>query len=113
MRSEHGKTYAVVTAVCTELLGQNDTSDEGEEGGQGIEDEQDDGEGDGFDEGGGHAVDPDEPAEDDGEHGIVDGRVISGLSGEDVADEGCEEQNPEELERAEGGLNDAHDGGWS
>ncbi|KFY23573.1 hypothetical protein V493_05755, partial [Pseudogymnoascus sp. VKM F-4281 (FW-2241)] len=88
----------------------DDTSDEGEHGSQGVEDEQNQGNGDGFDEGSGHAEDPDEPAEDDGEHGIVGRRTVGGLAGENVTDESCEEENPEELEAAEGDLNDAHDG---
>lgn len=108
----NGKTHAVIAAVrTTELARQNDTCDEGEEGCAGIEDEQDHGDGDGFDEGGGHAVDPDEPAEDGGEHGIVGGWAVGGLAGEDVTDEGCDEENPEELQRAEDDLTDAHDGG--
>lgn len=99
MMCENGKTHAVIAAVrTTELRRQNDTCDEGEKGSEGVEDEQGDGDGDGFDEGGGHAEDPDEPAEDDGEHGIVGGWAVGGLAGEDVTDEGCEEKNPEELQ---------------
>ena len=106
-------TYAVVAAVrAAQLLREDDTSDEGEQGSEGVEDDQNDGDGDGFDEDGGRAVDPDEPAEGDGEHGIVGGWAVRGFAGEDVTDEGCEEDNPEELEPAEGNQDDAHDGGW-
>ncbi|KFY97183.1 hypothetical protein V498_02203 [Pseudogymnoascus sp. VKM F-4517 (FW-2822)] len=91
--------------------GGDDTCDEGEEGSEGVEDEQNEGDGDGFDESGGHAEEPDDPAEGDSEHGIVGGWAVGSLSGENVTDEGCEEENPEELEGAEGDLNDAHGGG--
>ncbi|OBT49784.1 hypothetical protein VE04_10012 [Pseudogymnoascus sp. 24MN13] len=52
-----------------------------------------------------------EPAEGDGEHGIVGGWAVGGLAGENVTDEGCEEEDPEELEPTEDDLDDAHDGG--
>lgn len=105
------RTHAVVAAVRSELRRQDDTCDEGEEGSKGVEDEQNEGDGDGFDESSGHAEEPDEPAEGDSEHGIVGGWAVGSLSGENVTDEGCEEENPEELECAEGDLNDAHGGG--
>ncbi|KFY73918.1 hypothetical protein V499_06010 [Pseudogymnoascus sp. VKM F-103] len=98
--------------VAEDGLGlEDDTCDEGEYGSEGVEDDQNDGDGDGFDDGGGHAVNPDEPAEGDGEHGIVGGWAVGGLAGENVTDEGCDEEDPEELEPTEDDLDDAHDGG--
>lgn len=112
LKLRKGKTHAVVAAVCSELRSQDDTGDEGEEGSESVEDEQNDGDGDGLYESGGHAIDPDKPAEDDGEHGIVCWWAVGGLSSEDVTDEGCEEEDPEKLEPSEDDLDDAHDGGW-
>lgn len=107
------ETHAVVAAMCTAQLGsQNDARDEGKDRGEAVEDEQDDGDGDGLDKGCGHAEEPDEPAEGCREHGVVGGCIAVGLACEHVADEGCDEQDEDELGGADDDLSDLHFCGW-
>lgn len=95
-----------------ELRRQHDAGHEGENSAGGVEDDQEYGDSDGLDEDGGDAVEPDDPAKGRDEHGVVDGGVSLGLSGEHVADEGCDDQDEDELHRAHDQLKDIHRGGF-
>jgi hypothetical protein len=97
--------------MCSaELRCQDDAGDEGEDGAEGVEDDQEDGEEDGLDEEDEDAVEPDDPAEGCDEHGVVDGGVRLGLAGENIANEGCDDHQPDELDRAQNQLSNIHGG---
>ncbi|ODA81426.1 hypothetical protein RJ55_04392 [Drechmeria coniospora] len=112
-----------VTAVDgAELGGEDDGVDEGEEDGEDVEDEEDHDGAERRDEAGDETVEADDPAEDGDEHGEVDGRRRRGggvdVCRDDVADEGRDEQGPEQGRGPKDDADDArHDGagivaGW-
>lgn len=91
-----------------QLLGQHHTSDEREDGRQPIKHQQHDRQRDALDENGCQPEEPHDPAEGCYVHAVVDRAVGLVLAGEDIADQGCDEQDPDELDPAGDGLEDVH-----
>lgn len=95
-----------------QLGGQDDGADEREEQGQAVEGEHGQGDGDGVDEGGDQAVNQGDPRQGCDKHGEVDGgHVAVVVGGDDVSDQGRNQEGPEELNRPDDGLHDLHGGG--
>lgn len=115
MRSRGGRgAYLIVAGVtASQLRRQHDGGNESENRCQDIHHEQDDWDSQSAVENGGYAKEPDDPAEGGREHGVVDGGGGADLAGQDVADQGGDEQDPDELEGAdrELGFGDV-DHGW-
>lgn len=88
----------------SQLGRQHHARNEREDRGQDIHHEQHDGDGEAAVEDGGDAEQPDNPAEGGNEHGVVDGGGGADLAGQDVADQRGDQQDPDELESADGGL---------
>ncbi|KND89736.1 hypothetical protein TOPH_05745 [Tolypocladium ophioglossoides CBS 100239] len=97
-----------------QLGGQDDSADEGEEDGEDVEGQHDDGAGERGEEGGGDGVEADDPREDGDEHGEVDGGLGGAggvdVGGDDVADEGGDEERPEEGGGPEDDIDEARHG---
>ena len=95
----------------TDLGGEHDGVDEGEQGSGGVKGQLDHVDLEGGDEAGHEAVDGGDPGEHGDEQGEVDGGGggAGGVDGAgyDVADEGGDEETEEELEAAVGRLQDA------
>ena len=88
-----------------ELRSENDTSDECEECGERIQNNQCDWNGKTLHESCDTSIKQDQPAEDAGEDSIVDTRWVSSESlSNDVSDQSCSEESPYELRYAEYGL---------
>lgn len=104
---------AALVRVCAvgsaERGREDDGADEGEEGRRAVEREDDDGDRNALNKGRDEAVEDREPREDSDEHGEVDaGHVAILIEGDDIADERCDEQDPEELESSEQHLPEIH-----
>jgi hypothetical protein len=95
-------TYIVTAAVDVELGRQDDTGDEGEEGRQDIKAKSEVGEDGSLDEGSTDAEENSDPRKDSNEDCVVDAGWVAGKSiGDDIPDQGGDEQSPKELQSSQ------------
>lgn len=103
----------VATVGSTQLGGQDDGADEGEHSGKAVQEEEEDGHEDALDEGCKHAVEQGNPRPGSHEHGEVDGHHVPiSVGGDDIADEGGDDQCPDQRNAAQDDTDELrHDGG--
>lgn len=100
---------SVAAAMYVKVGSQNHGSDKGEDSGKAIKNPQDDWDSKRLDKDSGEAIEHDNPAEGSDKHRVIDGGRIAGIgAGDDITDQGGNDEDPEELESPDDGQTERH-----